>query len=333
MNSPCGTPPFSYQQYNTCNGLITPSTTHVSGTGLSLFFQRYFLQRMQSVLEWKLPKTWSKNYFLNVLYVWGWIGVVNTDKFGTICQGCGLKGYDIYYQPTHAVISNPLLTGILEPRIGQSCELIRLTPDYRGVYDIISYYGDQMALAAQALAMNLVNSKLAYVFFTGSKAGAEAMKKMFDKIMSGDPAVVLDKELLSMDGNPAWQFFAQNLNQNHISPQLLEEMRYIQNMFDTEIGIPNANTSKRERLISDEVQANNVETMSKTALWLEYLKESVAKVNNMFGLSISVDWRFPPKEVIANGSVDFPSGTDAGAQGRAGRTSTSGAGRPGNADR
>lgn len=318
MNSPCGTPPFSYQQYNTCNGLVTPSTTHVSGTGLSLFFQRYFLQRMQSVLKWDLPRGWSKTYFLNVLYVWGWIGVVNTDKFGIICQGCGLKGYDIYYQPTHAVISNPLLTGILEPQIGQNCEIIRLTPDYRGVYDIISYYGDQMALASQALAMNLVNSKMAHVFFTGSKNGAETFKKMFDKIMSGNPAVVVDKDMTSVDGSPNWQLFVQNLSQNHISPQLLEEMRYIQNMFDTEIGIPNANTSKRERLITTEVQANNVETLSKTALWLEYLKESVAKVNKMFNLSISVDWRFPQKEVLSGGGVDISSGPDAGAPGRAG---------------
>lgn len=330
MNSPCGMPPFSYQEYNTCNGLVTPSTTHVSGTGLSLFFQRYFLQRMQSVLKWELPDSWSKNYFLNVLYVWGWIGVVNTDKFGTICQGCGLRGYDIYYQPTHAVISNPLLTGILEPRIGQNCELIRLTPDYRGVYDIISYYSDQMALAAQALAMNLVNSKMAHVFFTGSKNGAETMKKMFDKIMAGNPAVVVDKDMTSVDGTPNWQLFVQNLSQNHISPQLLEEMRYIQNMFDTEIGIPNANTSKRERLITDEVQANNVETLSKTALWLEYLKESVDKVNKMFDLSISVDWRFPQEEVLQDGSVDFPAGSDAGASGRAGRPGTSGGDRPGN---
>lgn len=330
MNSPCGMPPFSYQEYNTCNGLVTPSTTHVSGTGLSLFFQRYFLQRMQSVLKWELPDSWSKNYFLNVLYVWGWIGVVNTDKFGTICQGCGLRGYDIYYQPTHAVISNPLLTGILEPRIGQNCELIRLTPDYRGVYDIISYYGDQMALAAQALAMNLVNSKMAHVFFTGSKNGAETMKKMFDKIMAGNPAVVVDKDMTSVDGTPNWQLFVQNLSQNHISPQLLEEMRYIQNMFDTEIGIPNANTSKRERLITDEVQANNVETLSKTALWLEYLKESVDKVNKMFDLSISVDWRFPQEEVLQDGSVDFPVGADTGASGRAGRPGSSGGDRPRN---
>ena len=62
-------------------------------------------------------------------------------------------------------------------------------------------------------------------------------------------------------------------------------------MFDTDIGIPNANTDKRERLISDEVNANNVETYSKCALWLDELQESCAKTRDMFGVDIAVDWR------------------------------------------
>ena len=70
-------------------------------------------------------------------------------------------------------------------------------------------------------------------------------------------------------------------------------MRKIESMFDTDIGIPNANTDKRERLVTDEVNANNVETASKCALWLEQLQESVKKTNDMFGLDVSVDWRFP----------------------------------------
>ena len=65
-------------------------------------------------------------------------------------------------------------------------------------------------------------------------------------------------------------------------------------MFDTEIGIPNANTDKRERLIQDEVNANNIETYSKCAMWLENLQDACKRVNDMFGLSISVRWREIP---------------------------------------
>ena len=65
-------------------------------------------------------------------------------------------------------------------------------------------------------------------------------------------------------------------------------------MFDTEIGIPNANTDKRERLVTDEVNANNVETASRCEMWLESIKAGMEKANNMFGLSLDVDWRVKP---------------------------------------
>jgi hypothetical protein len=49
-------------------------------------------------------------------------------------------------------------------------------------------------------------------------------------------------------------------------------------------------------MIVDEVNANNVETYSKCALWLEQLKESCDRANTMFpGLNLSVDWRVPPE--------------------------------------
>lgn len=302
--------PATYQQLNYQNALITPSTTHVSGSGLSLFYQRYLLQRAMSVFKWDgIPSHWAKNYFDTVLWMWGWIAVVKTDKFGVIPQGCGLRGYNVFYQPTHAVISNPLLRGLLEPRIGSECELFRLSPDYRGIYDLCSFYGDQLALCAQALGGNLVNSKLAYLFAVQDKASAESLKKAYDQIMSGNPAVVVDKRLLGDNGKPSWMTFSQDLKQNYISPQILADMRTIQNMFDTEIGIPNANTTKRERLVTDEVNANNIETYSKSAMWLETLQECCKKVNALFGLNIQVDWRFgPAKEVVDGDGMGEPAG-------------------------
>ena len=45
-------------------------------------------------------------------------------------------------------------------------------------------------------------------------------------------------------------------------------------------------------MITDEVNANRVETYSNTAVWLDCLQKSIAKVNNMFNLNISVDYKF-----------------------------------------
>lgn len=287
--------PYYYNYINAETSQVTPSTVHVKDSGLCRYFTKYLLQKAMSVFEWDLPDTWNKDYFLYVLYCWGYVAVVNTDKFGVIPQGCGLKGYDVFYAPTHAVIANPLLSGILEPRIGTQCELLKLQPDFSGILDLVGHYAEQMALASQSVSVNLLNSKLSYVFTAKTKALAESLKKMYDQIASGEPAVVIDSRLKNAaDGEETWKAFEQNVGGNYIVTNLLADLRKIEAMFDTEIGIPNANTDKRERLIQDEVNANNIETYSKCAMWLENLQDACKRVNDMFGLSISVRWREIP---------------------------------------
>ena len=287
--------PYYYNYINAETSQVTPSTVHVKDSGLCRYFTKYLLQKAMSVFEWDLPATWNKDYFLYVLYCWGYVAVVNTDKFGVIPQGCGLKGYDVFYAPTHAVIANPLLSGILEPRIGTQCELLKLQPDFSGILDLVGHYAEQMALASQSVSVNLLNSKLSYVFTAKTKALAESLKKMYDQIASGEPAVVIDSRIKNAaDGEETWKAFEQNVGGNYIVTDLLADLRKIEAMFDTEIGIPNANTDKRERLIQDEVNANNIETFSKCAMWLENLQDACKRVNDMFGLSISVRWREIP---------------------------------------
>lgn len=288
--------PYYYNYINAETSQVTPSTVHVKDSGLCRYFTKYLLQKAMSVFEWDLPETWNKDYFLYVLYCWGYVAVINTDKFGVIPQGCGLKGYDVFYAPTHAVIANPLLTGILEPRIGTQCELMKLQPDFSGILDLVGHYAEQMALASQSVSVNLLNSKLSYVFTAKTKALAESLKKMYDQIASGEPAVVIDSRLKNAaDGEETWKAFEQNVGGNYIVTNLLADLRKIEAMFDTEIGIPNANTDKRERLIQDEVNANNIETYSKCAMWLENLQDACKRVNDMFGLSIAVRWREIPE--------------------------------------
>lgn len=287
-------PPFSYQEQNIYNSSFSPSTIHVKNTNLSRFFAKYLFQKAISVFKWHLPETWKENYFLYTLYGWGFVAVVNTRQFGVICQGCGLRGYDIYYQPTHAIIVNPLLKGMLEPRIGKQCTLIRLQPDYQGITDLINYYADMMALCSESAAVNLLNSRAAFIYFADSKAQAETYKKLYDDISSGNPAAVIGKNLRDEEGNPLYEMFNRELKNSYIVSDLLSDMRKIEAMFDTDIGIPNANTDKKERLITDEVNANNAETTCKAELWLDSLKKSVEETNSMFGTDISVEWRRDP---------------------------------------
>lgn len=287
--------PYSAQYINESAAFTTPSTVHVRNTALSHFFRRYLMQRVLSVFEWKMPDTWCKDYFLFTLYGYGFISVVNTDRYGVIPQACGLKGLDVFYRPTNAVITNPLLRGILEPRIGSECVLLKIAPDYHGISDLVGYYGDMLALCAETIGVNLLNSHLATVFFSDDKTMAESFKKLYDQVSSGNPAAVVDKRLLTDEGHPRWETFTQNASQNFVADKVWMIMRKLQNAFDTEIGIPNTNTEKKERMLTDEVSANNVETFARSSMILEHLREGCAEVRKMFGVDLSVDWRYPPE--------------------------------------
>lgn len=284
--------PFYYDYQNVIDSCIQPSTIHVHDNALAAYLKRYLLFKVYSVYKFGIPKSWNTNYFRATIFVLGHGCVVETDKFGEIFQNCGLYGYNVNYQPTNCIISNPLLTGILQPRIGVETEVIKINDDYGGIYDIINYYGDMMALAAETAAGNLLNSKTAFLYGADGKAMAESIKKAYDQFASGEPLVVINKNMFDENGNLKLTMFQQKVKETYIAGDILADMRKIECEFDTKIGIPNANTEKRERLITDEVNANNIETECLSDIWLENLKDSFERVNAMFGLDLTVEKRY-----------------------------------------
>ena len=290
--------PAMYDTKNLFNSMQSPSTVHCRNTQLQRYFRRYLMQKAISVFKWQLPDTWDADYFLYTLYGYGYCAVINTEEFGVIPQWGALGGYNVFYRPTYVIITNPLIKGMKKPTIGVDCTIIKLQPDYGSITDLVNYYADMLALCSESIGINMINSHVSTVFPAQNKAMAESYKKMYDKIASGDPAVVVDKNLFDDTGKPVWTPFQANIKNEYIADSILADMRKIEAQFDTDIGIPNANTDKRERLITDEVNANNVETAIRCEFWLEQIKKAVEETNTMFNTEISVDWRVNPKTDI-----------------------------------
>ena len=297
---------YSYDFINRYNAHIKPSTVHSQDNATAWYFRRYLLQKILSVFKFDgIPETWSKDYFLYTLFLWGFVAVIETDKFGVIPQHCSLFGYDVFYRPTNVNIANPLLKGNLTPEIGTECELIKLQPDYGSCWDIIAYYADLLALSTESLGVNLVNSKLAYVFACQDKNVAESFKKMYDQINEGNPAVFADKKLFDDNGDPLWTTFQNNLKQNYVAGDMLNDMLKIDARFCTEIGIPNVNMAKKSGVTDNEVEANNADTKSKAEVWRDTMQDGIKRVNKMFDLDISVSLTYKENYDVSinNGDV------------------------------
>lgn len=284
---------YGYRQINLYNSVFSPSTVHCSNTYLSGFFAKYLIQRAFSVFKFNFPENWDKDYTLYTLFLGGFFSVINTKSFGIIPQECNITGYNVYYRPTEVLIANPLLNISRGLQIGTETELVRLQPDFCGIIDIITYIADNMALCAEACGVNVLNSKLSFAFTTDDKASAESYKKGYDSYASGEPMVVLGgKDLFGEDGKPNFMFFNNDVGNSYIVDKLMVALRQWELAFDNYVGIPNNPVNKKERVITSEVESNNIETRNLSDIWLETMKTCFDKVNKLFGINASVDYRY-----------------------------------------
>ena len=300
--------PANYQFINLYEGSRNPSAIHTRNTALFGYFVKYLFQKLVSVFKFEgLPETWAENYFKYVLMGYGFIAVFDSDKYGIIPQQCTLSDtHTIFYQPSRVIIANPVLN-MLNLKIGEDCELIKLQPDYGSPMDIVSTYADLMSVALETASINLINSKASYIFFAQNKAAAETYKEMFDEVASGKPFTILDKNMKNEDGSLNWEMFTQNVGQNYITDRVLGDMKTIEDRFNTRIGIPNANTQKRERMITSEVESNDVDTTALVNVWLDTLRESISRVNAKYKLNISVSYRY---DNYYDGGVEWQQGQE-----------------------
>lgn len=295
-----------YHDANVVEGVRKPSTMHYDSQAFNYWF-RALTHRVLSIVKFNLPDSWerAKDFFEYSLFLNGYIAVFDTDEFGISFQPCSLSGYDFYYQPTKAIIANPLYSANLE--IGSECELIRLTPDYMGIADIIFYYAEKLASLDGAENMAIQNSKLAYILAAKNKSSAQAIKMIFDKMNSGESTIVFDKNIIENlgDDEPFEFIDRQSIKNSYITSDILQDFQTILNQFDSEIGIPTLGAAeKKERMITDEATAKNADTSARVSLWDESLSKSIEVVNSHFGINISYEFVFLNKINDERGNIN-----------------------------
>lgn len=303
--------PLNYEQINVIEGTYNPSMVKSYNNKTFAFWERALFQRAASVLKFKLPDGWRgpvEDFFKYCLFRYGYVVISEDAEHGKFFQPCTLSGYNFYYQPTNALISNPQLNVNL--KIGEDCELLKLTPDYLGIWDIIAYYAEKLSVLDSAINMSLINNKFAWLIAARNKAAAEALKKVFDKINSGEPAVFLDKALTNDQTDKAepWQFLERkNLKESYLTTAQLQDFQTLLNNFDTEIGIPTLPVEKKERMITSEAESKTIDAISRSIVWFETLKSCIEVINSRYDIGLDVELRYNKNnEEVADNGEDNP---------------------------
>lgn len=244
------------------------------------YYQFQLMTKLKSVLTIDgYPKNWNIDNMWDVILKNGYIPIVSTD-LGTLALEGGFYGQNMYYMPTNVIVNNPVL-GNINRVIGEDGELLYINYEYntfQGVMPLINRYAVLLANIDCSLNVSLMNSRVAHIFEAESDAEVKTLQKMYDDVSKGNPAVFLKKGTRSLPSSNENTSFL-NVKNTYIGNDLLLTKKTIMNEFLTEIGINNANTDKRERLNSDEVNANNIEVRCTIMRYIDSLNECAKKIN------------------------------------------------------
>lgn len=297
-----GYKPLNYEQINNIEGFLQPSMLKYCNSVTYAYWQRSLFQRAISTIDFKnLPDTWKasvRDFFYWCIFAYGYVGVFDHEEFGLSFQPGGLKGFDFYYQPVEFIVANPKLKGMSGRfKIHEDCEIIKLTPDYRGIWDIICYYAMLLSALDSGINMSIVNNKFAWLLGAKTKAASESLKKAIDKINSGEPAVILDSSLLLQQDpqskDEPWSFLERsNLKQSYLTTDQLMDRQTLLSAFDAEIGIKSLPYNKKERLVTAEAESREQDSTARLDVWKATLDSSLELVNKMFKLNIKAELNY-----------------------------------------
>ena len=152
-------------------------------------------------------------------------------------------------------------------------------------YDVMWWYARRLAEVETTVDINIKSARLARVLAVSEnmRLSGENFVRQIDE---GNPVIKVDESfmtegvlsVLDMGVNP----------DNILSVQMVKNRLYNDCM--TFLGVNNSNQDKKERLVADEVDANGEQVLLNRAIALGARKEAAKKINERFGLNISVDW-------------------------------------------
>ena len=246
----------------------------------------YMLSRTQSIFRWSgLPDTVPQRILELYLQINGCCAWYEHEGSVYVFTG-GLGGKpDVYYMPTIFTIANPALNLSKNLRIGEDCVVMPNDPMYSGLVPMFSRYASMLTENELSIQIATINSRLVSLLSAPDDRTKEAAEKLLKDLTDGKLGVIGENAFL--DGIRS-QPYAPTSGSNFIT-NLIEAEQYIKASWYNEIGL-NANYNmKRESINSGESQLNDDALLPLIDQMLETRRIAADKVNNMFGLNISVD--------------------------------------------
>lgn len=269
-----------------------------------------FLWRIKKLaisrFKWEnIPKSWNKDFLEDTLYYDGMCGAFYDDKYGDIISKITINGnLNIYNMPIKCncysidnFSTRNVYYGFKNNQDDKKLMvLIKNNADMRPTFNTIQLFCMRLYETERATDVNLNQQKTPSILTCDPKQRLTLLN-LYQQYKGNQPFIFADKNLLDINSMRTIDTSA---------PFLLDKLdAHKQSVFNdllTFLGINNVNFEKKERLISNEANANNQVTDLNIESELECRQLACEQINDYFGLNVSV--KLNPKLIRDNDNVD-----------------------------
>lgn len=247
----------------------------------------YMINRTQSMFKWEgLPDSIPQRSLELYLQLNGHCCFYEYNDTLYVFFG-GLGGEpDAYYMPTIYTIANPYLNLSQNLKIDEECIVASNDSLYMGLYPLFRKYAYMLTETELSINVATINSRIFTLLSAPDDRTKASAEKYLKDVEDGKLGVIAENAFL--DGIRT-QPYGNTGNSNNIT-NLIELNQYQRATFFNEIGLDANYNMKRESLNSTESLLNKDALLPLVDDMLKCRKITAEKVNDMFGLNITVDF-------------------------------------------
>lgn len=257
----------------------------------NMVFSYYYYKLMliaRSLFQWEgLPNNMDERWIEKYLFGSGKCIFYKDPVLGFMVAGFGQQGsINCYGDPTsvYPVAENYVYNG---PELinGDNCYVIRNNDLMLPNFPIIRQYAFKLTNIDRAIDVNIEATKTPIIVRCSDKQRL-SLKNAINQRRDNEPVIWAND-----NANIGDMVSTLDTNAPVVFPQLQTQKHMILNEVFTDLGINNANMDKKERMVANEVDANDEQVKASEDVMLKTREEACKQINRIFGLNISVKRR------------------------------------------
>lgn len=258
----------------------------------NMIFSYYYYKLMliaRSLFDWEnLPNNMDERWIEKYLFTSGKCIFYKDPQMGYMVAGLAQQGsINCYGDPTTVlpVAENYVYNG---PKLinGVNCYVIRNNDLMLPNFPLVRNYAFKLTNIDRAIDVNIEATKTPIIVRCSDKQRL-SLKNAINQRRDNEP-VIWSIDTSDINGMVS----TLETNAPVVFPQLQTQKHMILNEVFTDLGINNANMDKRERMVANEVEANNEQVKASEDVMLKVREEACKQINRIFpDLNISVKRR------------------------------------------